>query len=295
MRLAFLADIHGNLPALEAAAADLRAHAPDAVYLLGDQVNRCPFSGEVLDFLAAQGWPAIYGNHDWVVGRINTPANAPPFTSRRAFPSLWWTQERLRADQLDALRALPADLCLDFPGLPALRLLHGVPGNPFAGLYPFALSDTLLDALRTVDQPVVVAAHTHRPMDRTVGSGLRARRILNGGSVGLPYNDDPRAQYLLLDGQRARPGRAAGWKATLRAVDYDHEPLRAAFYSSGMLDAVGPTGELHLRTAMTAQPWSSDFGQWMHSQPPELHHDMARAVQRYLASHGPGRWVFSDQ
>lgn len=289
MRLAFLADIHGNFPALEAAAADLRAQAPDAVYLLGDQVNRCPCSREVLDFLAAQGWPAIYGNHDWVVGRINTPDNAPPFTRRDLFPSLWWTQERLRPDQLAALRALPAELCLDFPGLPRLRLLHGVPGNPFAGLFPFALSDTLMDAVRTVDQPVIVAAHTHRPMERTVGSGMRTWRILNGGSVGLPYNDDPRAQYLLLD------GRAGDWQPTFRAVEYDHEVLRAAFYTSGMMDAVGPLGELHLRTAMTAQPWSSDFRVWIRHQPPDLRDDMALAVHRYLAGHGPGQWAFSDQ
>jgi hypothetical protein len=243
----------------------------------------------VLDFLAAQGWPAIYGNHDWVVGRINTPDNAPPFTSRSRFPSLWWTQERLRPGQLAALRALPAERTLCFPGLPSLRLLHGIPGNPFVGLYPFALSATLLDALRTVDEPVVVAAHTHRPMDRAVGSGLRSRRILNGGSVGLPYNDDPRAQYLLLD------GRAGGWQPTFCAVDYDHEPLRAAFYSSGMMDAVGPLGELHLRTAMTAQPWSSDFRIWIRRQPQDLHDDIALAVHRYLATHGPGQWAFSDQ
>jgi predicted phosphodiesterase len=43
MRLAFLADIHGNLPALEAVLRDLRRHAPDQVYLAGDLVNRCPW------------------------------------------------------------------------------------------------------------------------------------------------------------------------------------------------------------------------------------------------------------
>jgi hypothetical protein len=126
-------------------------------------------------------------------------------------------------------------------------------------------------------------------MDRTVGSGIRTRRILNGGSVGLPYNGDPRAQYLLLD------GCAGDWQPAFRAVEYDHEPLRAAFYTSGMMDAVGPMSELHLRTAMTAQPWSSDFGQWMQHQPPALAADTALAVRRYLDSHGPGQWAFSEQ
>ena len=52
MRVAFLADIHGNLPALEAVLRDLAHQAPDAVYLVGDQINRCPWNNEVLDLLA---------------------------------------------------------------------------------------------------------------------------------------------------------------------------------------------------------------------------------------------------
>ena len=75
MRLAFLADIHGNLPALEAVIRDLQDLAPDQVFLAGDLVNRCPWNNEVMELLADTGWPGVVGNHDLVVGRIHTPNN----------------------------------------------------------------------------------------------------------------------------------------------------------------------------------------------------------------------------
>src|SRR5215212_4824484 len=103
MRVAILADIHGNLPALEAVLSDLKTQSPDVVYLAGDQINRCPWSNEVLDLQASLAWPAIQGNHELIIGAINTPANRPPFTNRTRFIDLWWTQEHLPAHHLAAI------------------------------------------------------------------------------------------------------------------------------------------------------------------------------------------------
>lgn len=285
MRLAFLADIHGNLPALEAVLADFALQSPDLVFLVGDQVNRCPWNNEVMDLIAERGWPAIQGNHDLVVGSINTPSNWPPFTDQSQFPSLWWTQATLKPHHLVTLRALPAEMLLAFDGAPAIRMLHGVPGNPFIGLLPYTVEDVIVERIRNIDEDFLVVGHTHRPMDRTV----RRWRILNGGSVGLPYNGDTRAQYLILD------RTSDGWQPTFRQIEYDHSPIPAAFRASGLLAAAGVKGELHLRTAMTGQPWSSDFGYWFKHQSPLLQQDVERAVTLYLDAHGPGRWSFSDE
>jgi predicted phosphodiesterase len=74
MRLAILADIHGNIHALQAVAAKLETLQPDAIIVDGDIINAVPFSNEVLDFLRAADWVAIRGNHefyflDYVSGR----------------------------------------------------------------------------------------------------------------------------------------------------------------------------------------------------------------------------------
>ncbi len=287
VRLAFLADIHGNLPALEAVLHDLRSQAPDQVFLGGDLVNRCPWNNEVMDLLADLGWPSVIGNHDLVAARIHTPYNPPPFTDRQRYRSLWWTASTLHERHLQTLRQLPPARRIDFKPFPPIRLFHGTPENMFLGLYQEMNEATIAALLRGVAEAVVVCAHTHRPMARRTGGWT----IFNGGSVGLPYNGDPRAQYLLLDGVVERSVHR--WEPCFRRVAYDHSVLRPAYEASGMLAATGAVGELHLLTAETGQPYSSDFGIWLREQPDEIRNDLDRAVPLYLAQHAPGKWAFS--
>jgi hypothetical protein len=60
-----------------------------------------------------------------------------------------------------------------------------------------------------------------------------------------------------------------------------------------MLAATGAIGELHLLTAESGQPYSSDFGIWLRSQPADIRCDLDKAVPLYLARHRPGDWAFS--
>ena len=285
MRLAILADIHGNLPAFEAVLADLKQQSPDAVYFAGDQINRCPWNNEVMDLVTTLGWPTIQGNHELVIGAINTPANRPPFTNRTRFVDLWWTQEHLHPHHLATLRQWPLELRLTFAESPPIRLIHGVPGNPFLGLLAETTDAAVIDALTQVDESVVVCAHTHRPLARAVARW----QIFNGGSVGASYDGDPRAHYLLLDAIHGQ------WQPTFCRVDYDRTIIPLSFRASGMLAALGPLGDLHLRTILDGEPWSSDFGFWMRTQPAELQQDLQRAIALYLQQHGPGRWAFTGE
>ena len=289
LRLAFLGDIHGNLPALEAVLADVHAHSPDAVYLVGDQINRCPWHNEVLDLLDTYGWPTIAGNHELIIGIIGTPHNYPPFTDRNRFAVLWWTCETLAPQHLRAIRTLPEQLHIHIDGAPPILMTHGTPGDAEVGFYPGFDDDTMRRFLVNVDEPVIVAGHTHRPLDRNLGRW----RVLNGGAVGLPYNGDPRAQYLLLDLMATPAGPA--WAPRFRQVDYDRLRVADAFVASGLLDAAGPLARLDLRTVQTGHPWTSDFGVWMRFQPKSMRADMSHAVDVYLRTHGPGNWAFDEQ
>lgn len=289
MRIAILADIHGNLPALEATVRDLQYQQPDVVYLAGDQINRCPWNNDVMALIHDQRWPAIYGNHELIVGRLGTPQNRPPFTDRTIFPILWWTKENLHKRYLAELHELPAELHLTFDHAPAIYLTHGQPGNPFLGFFPESTDESYEGALKEIVEPVVITAHTHRPMIRKIQRRHQGSRlVVNGGSVGMPYNKDPRAQYLLLDLVDQK------WQPSLRQVDYNRSLLRSAFESSGMLAEAGPSAELCLRTALTGEPWSSDFGYWYRMQPPEMKTDLSSAIEIYLQQHGPGRWAFPN-
>ncbi|MFN8440024.1 MAG: metallophosphoesterase family protein [Caldilineaceae bacterium] len=301
MRVAFLADIHGNLPALEAVIADLKVQAPDQVVLVGDQINRCPWTNEVLDLLAGFDWPTIYGNHEYIIARLGTPENFYPFTDPLRYPTLWWTHARLTPSHLAALHQLPAELTLTYPDLPSIYVTHGLPGNCYRGFLPEDSDDHIHQLLEHVEPSYIVSAHTHRPMDRSVPSGgtetskilnglhpqASKCRILNPGSVGLPYNGDVRAQYLLLDSQIGE------WLPVFRQIDYDIDRLVKEFETSPMRQEVGPEVELHLRTALTGLPWSSDFSFWLYHQPSDLQRNLEIALPLYLHKHGPGHWAFA--
>ena len=69
--------------------------------------------------------------------------------------------------------------------------------------------------------------------------------------------------------------------------------LRPAYAASGMMAATGAMGELHLLTAESGHPYSSDFGVWLRDQPDAVRADLDRAVPLYLAVHGPGTWAFA--
>ncbi|MBU4204173.1 MAG: metallophosphoesterase [Acidobacteria bacterium] len=64
MRLAILADIHGNFQALQAVLADMDAIGVDAVVSLGDNIGYGPEPEEVVQALMGRGVPSVVGNHE---------------------------------------------------------------------------------------------------------------------------------------------------------------------------------------------------------------------------------------
>lgn len=283
MRIAVLADIHGNLPALEAVRADLQHMAPDMVVLAGDQVNRCPWPNEVMDIAEDEKWPAIFGNHEFIIASLGTPAGHPIFNNRQRFADLWWTREQLTPEHLAQVRALPGERQILSDDGPPIRLLHGLPDNPFEGLSPELSDEQIAAKLDGIEEPVIISAHTHWPLNRMVAG----KRVFNPGSVGMPYNGDPRAQYLILD------GTGATWQPTFRQVDYDRSAVRQAFDHLGLFEAYGPLGPLYWQTIATGDPWVSDFHVWLRDQPSAYADNLEQAVSMYLSEHGPGRWAFT--
>lgn len=314
LRLAFLGDVHGNLPALEAVLLDLERQAPDAVFLLGDLINRCPWTVELLDLVRQLEWPSVQGNHDQVLSLLHTGEGWDGFQDRRRFPNVHWTWEQLRPQDISFLRNLPEDLLIEIEGAPGLRLFHGLPGNPFEGIVPGAEERQVAAEVALYDEQYIVCGHTHQPLDRTVGTEApvpgrlsrqpRPRRILNPGSIGMPYNGDPRAQYLLLDLVGETGGGRVGsdtseqstrvaWQPKFCQVEYDLKRVQDAFHSSGLIASSGPIAKLNLRTIQDGEPWASDYARWVRDQPVSLRSDPVAAVDLYLQSHGPSRWSFS--
>lgn len=237
MRIAVFGDIHGNLPALRAALADMRAQGAEAFVCLGDVAMDGAWPRECVAEVAALGCPVVRGNADREM--LEAPG---PFTLR-GFPDereLWeignWSREQLTDGDRDVLRTYRPTV-----SLPGLLCFHGSPERDNEELGAGTPEDRL-EELRAAhgQQAAWVGGHTHKPLLRT----LDGWTLLNPGSVGLPferrgggYVNLARAEYLLLN----RTG--GGWRMTFRAVPYDVEEVRRGILASGMPHAAWAAGD----------------------------------------------------
>jgi predicted phosphodiesterase len=225
-RIAILADIHGNLAALEAVQRDLRQVAPDHIVVDGDVVNRGPQSKACLDAVRSAGWTVVMGNHEEYILKFAEGGLPDEWYSDWWLPTRRVAEQELDAEDIAYLQRLPLAHMVDVPGLPVIRVVHGSPRQLNEGIGPWMTDTQLLETVIDVPEPIVVGAHSHRPFDRQVGR----RWFLNCGAVGAPFNGDPNAQYLVLT---ARDGR---WKTDFRTLPYDHAPLYAAWDRTGYME-----------------------------------------------------------
>jgi predicted phosphodiesterase len=187
LHVAVLNDVHGNLPALEAVLAEVERASPDAV-LVGGDVCAGPFPREVLERLLALGPVArfVRGNGD----RALLEPGGDDVESER----VRWVARRLTQEQRAFLGGLPTTLPLDVDGLGATLFCHGSPRSDEEIVTRATPEKRLRAILAGVDEAVVVFAHTHVQFDRTAAG----KRLVNAGSVGLPYEGRPGAYWALL-------------------------------------------------------------------------------------------------
>ena len=257
-RFAVLADIHGNLPALEAVARDLEQFQVDQVVVAGDLINWGPYSEQVLDFVAEKGWAVIRGNHEFYLLDYGTLRAPVEWQDSSQYAMLPWLLKQLAGKWQTVIAAWPDALSLRFPDAPPVRIVHGSPRSPWEPIYAHSSEEEMKDAL-LVEEPVLVAAHTHLPMNRGIGHV----RVINPGSVGVPLDGIFGASYLVMDGVAER------WKASFRRVPFNYEPLFREFERLRFVEECGLVGELAVAEFRTARPQISPFIVWREHNHPD--------------------------
>lgn len=211
MHIAIISDVHGNLTALDAVLADLHQQKPDVIFHGGD----IPYGGcnpcEVIDCIRQEGWQGVLGNTDemlWnVEARTALEASAPKLKPlfRVLFESCApATREMIGESRMEWLRSLPTELRHE-----NLVLLHAGPGNLWRAPMDTADDAELERTYKSLTVAIVVYCHIHRPFIHRVGD----MTVCNSGSVGSPYDGDPRSSYLLIE----------DGKPAIRRVEYDVE------------------------------------------------------------------------
>jgi len=249
-RIAIVADIHGNIPALEAVIADISRQAVDEVLVGGDLVGRGPQGSAVTRRIRELGWPSIRGNHEDYVLTFRRGEVPSDWLEADEWAASRWMAEELSEEDAQYLDALPLSLTSHLQ--PELRLVHGSPRGPNDGIGPWTTDRQMEAHASSVREFLLVCAHTHRPLDRTFSTG----RIVNVGSVGLPFNGDRRAQYAVFEFAKDQID------VQFRRVAYDLNAILEIYESSGFLAAGGVTAQLLKMELEQAEPFLVPFLQW---------------------------------
>ena len=239
LKRAIISDVHGNLEALKAVLADIRARSIDQVFCLGDTIGYGPNPCECLDLVIESSQVCLLGNHDQ--GALFDPEGFNTGAERAIF----WTRQQLEsshgnpdgvARRWDFLGELPR-LYRDDPWL----YVHGSPRNPINEyVFPEDIyNQKKMEKLFSLVPTGCFQGHTHVPGVFTENLNFMApedilhefevgdsKFMINVGSVGQPRDGDPRPCYVVQEN---------GGVSFCR-VDYDFNTTAEKIYQTPDLD-----------------------------------------------------------
>jgi predicted phosphodiesterase len=219
MRVAVLCDVHGNLPALDAVLDEIRREGIDQIVVGGDLVPG-PMPRETLERLLGLDLPVhfIHGNGELgvlaqmaakdpsTVTYWGTASGAPLPEPLREIPR--WTARQLQPEDQALLASWPKTRRLAIDGLGEVLVCHSTPRSETEIFTRVTAEEKLIPIFGGVGASVVVCGHLHTQFDRMIGSV----RVVNAGSVGMPFEQPAGAYWLLL-----------GPAVQLRRTVYDFE------------------------------------------------------------------------
>jgi putative phosphoesterase len=202
MLIAFISDIHGNLPALKAAVIDAKKRGVTQIVCAGDIVGYGPFPNEVCEYLKTNEIRSISGNYDIkVLAVIKDGKSSIESLPKKKRELVMWTANHLAKPAQRFLGGLPVSLKEELNGGLNLLVVHGSPVSNDDDIYPSITPKGLETKLKKACPDILVCGHTHIPFVKSVSGML----IVNCGSVGQPVDGDPRPAYAIIaiDGKSA--------------------------------------------------------------------------------------------
>lgn len=206
MKAAIISDIHSNLEALQAVIKDIKKRRIKNIFCLGDLVGYGANPNECIELCFKEADVIIAGNHDWATIDKTDLSNF----NKVAAAAVQWTKKHISQENLKIIQQLPLTHKID-----DLFLVHSTPVHPEEWHYLFSLEE-FQKAFDYFDAQICFIGHSHIPdavFQDTNGYTdfvrenpfpiIKKRKfIINAGSLGQPRDLDPRASYVIYDGNR---------------------------------------------------------------------------------------------
>src|SRR4051794_33324888 len=176
---------------------------------------------ETIDRMRAAGGRCVMGNADRQMVEDFDSGREPADADDEMMRAMWWAVSHIDRAQRDYLAGFEPTVTVDVDGLGPTLFCHGSPRSDTEMLTRATSEERLGPILQRVHERGIVCGPTHQQSDRRIGG----RRLLNAGSVGMPYEGDAAAFWLLL-----------GPDAELRRTEYDVRAGAEVMRASGMPD-----------------------------------------------------------
>lgn len=196
MKIAVISDIHGNMEALNSVLDDIEGNKCDRIFCLGDYAMAGPEPAKAIEKVQElKNAVLIQGNTDWMIANYtediyNSIKEAAPVMAE----ALKNDFEILSNEQKEFLKNLPEKMSLDVEGVKVL-LVHGSPRKNNENIFPDTTLEEIEKMLEGVNADVVLCGHTHMPCGFQTTNKIT---VVNDGSVGRPFTDEPKSCYLIL-------------------------------------------------------------------------------------------------
>jgi putative phosphoesterase len=220
MTIAVLNDIHGNRPALEVVLAEVDRAGCDRIVVGGDSALG-PMPREVLELLMSRGERVKFVRGNCDRDMVTSPRYKIALGERVA-ARVRWAAEHITPAQRELLAALPLTFEADVEGLGRVLFCHGTPRSEDEIITSITPESRLQPIFAGVAPRIVVGGHTHIQYDREVFG----KRLINAGSVGMPFEGRPGAYWALL-----------GPDVRLMRTEYDYERAAREIIATGFPEA----------------------------------------------------------
>jgi putative phosphoesterase len=248
MRIAVLADIHGNLPALQAVAADIDRLNPDLVFVAGDFQNRGPNPREVTEFVAKSGWTLLRGNHEDYVIRQSQKFQSQDVTDYYNWLPARWTAD-LTGDFVESIKQLPIATTFQGPDSHSITIAHGSSRSNNEGFFPKTTEAKAKEMIGDDPPGLLCVGHSHIPFVRQIQPTL----LVNVGAVGFPFDGDRRASFGVMT------WGSDHWQVEIRRIEYAVEEVVEEFERVNFYKGAGPLSILIRRELESARPHLTPF------------------------------------
>jgi predicted phosphodiesterase len=180
-----------------------------------------PMPVQTIARMRAAGGRCVMGNGDRQMVEDFDSGRAPAEGDDEMMRTMLWTVGQIDRADRDYLAAFEKTVTLEVDGLGPVLFCHGSPRDDDERITRATPAGRLAPMLAGASEPVIVCGHTHQQFDLRCGD----QRVLNAGSIGMPYEGSAAAFWLLL-----------GPDAELRRTDYDVPAAVETMRAGGMPD-----------------------------------------------------------